>query len=446
MAAGIPRTSGFVADPVCTATGHFLEVEEDLTWPDRLAVLRWRRTYSSRFVAGRAVRPGLGVVGLGGAAPPGRRHRRLPRPRRPDGRVPRAAAGPGAGPTARVAGVEAVPPHRRRLGAPLGPPLRPARRRVGVRRRRATRDRRRPGVRHGHLRLRGRAAGGAHPRRRPPARPRLGHGRPARARIVAVWSSCGRVARYRYDDAGDLVGTERVLGDRLYVLDDGGRILEVWDADGVRLCRNTYDDEGRVVAQVSPFGRETTFAYHPGRRTMVADTTRGPCQHLRARRGRPARRPGRRRGPPARPPVRRGGPLPRGHRLRRRHHPPADRGRRPGGHPDRPRRGRRAVGVRRRPPGDRAHRRGRADHRARLRRRRPVPLAAVGPAGLGHAGRGGRRAAALAHRRRRGDRPVRPRRRWQRRGRHQRGRRHHPHRAPRQRRGRLAHPARRRRS
>ena len=41
-----------MADPVCTATGHFLEVEDDFTFPERLDVLRWRRTYSSRFVAG----------------------------------------------------------------------------------------------------------------------------------------------------------------------------------------------------------------------------------------------------------------------------------------------------------------------------------------------------------------------------------------------------------
>jgi hypothetical protein len=52
VAAGIPQTSGFVADPVCTATGHFLEAEDDFTWPARLAILRWTRTYSSRFVAG----------------------------------------------------------------------------------------------------------------------------------------------------------------------------------------------------------------------------------------------------------------------------------------------------------------------------------------------------------------------------------------------------------
>ena len=100
-------------------------------------------------------------------------------------------------------------------------------------------------------------------------RPRLG-----RRPITLVRSSCGRVARYHYDDTGDLVRSERVprpalRGRRV------GRIVEVWDADGVRLCRNTFDDEGRVLVQVSPFGRETTFAYHPGNRTVVSDTGGG---------------------------------------------------------------------------------------------------------------------------------------------------------------------------
>ena len=105
------------------------------------------------------------------------------------------------------------------------------------------------------------------------------------ARVVEVRGSCGRTARYRYDDRGDLVGTERILGDRRYEVDEGGRIVEVWDADGVRLCRNTYDDEGRVLAQVSPFGRETLFRYHVGNRTVVSDTEDGPVniyEHDRA--------------------------------------------------------------------------------------------------------------------------------------------------------------------
>jgi hypothetical protein len=47
----VPNNSGFVNDPICTATGHFLQVEEDFVWPERLGVLRWRRMYSSRFIA-----------------------------------------------------------------------------------------------------------------------------------------------------------------------------------------------------------------------------------------------------------------------------------------------------------------------------------------------------------------------------------------------------------
>ncbi len=38
------------------------------------------------------------------------------------------------------------------------------------------------------------------------------------------------------------------------------RIVEVWDADRVRLCRNTFDDEGRVLTQVSSFGTPASSA------------------------------------------------------------------------------------------------------------------------------------------------------------------------------------------
>ena len=48
---GAVMYSGWTDDPVSTGTGHFLEREEDLAMPDALAVLRWTRTYSSRFVA-----------------------------------------------------------------------------------------------------------------------------------------------------------------------------------------------------------------------------------------------------------------------------------------------------------------------------------------------------------------------------------------------------------
>jgi RHS repeat-associated protein len=284
VAAGTPPTSGFVADPVCTATGHFLEVEEDFTWPERLAVLRWRRTYSSRFVAGGPFGRGWaswatcalvegqdGAVGYAG----------------PDGQmavfVPSLAADDPPGSFARVSGVQA----RLQRDAVSGWALRWDR---------ASAER-------GGQVWRFDAAGLIR-EVTDPARGTVSFaydggllttvahegGRALTlewdgARVVEVRGSCGRAARYRYDDRGDLVGTERVVGDSRYEVDADGRIVEVWDADGVRLCRNTYDDEGRVLAQVSPFGREVRFRYHLGNRTVVSDTEDGPVniyEHDRA--------------------------------------------------------------------------------------------------------------------------------------------------------------------
>ncbi|MBO0731445.1 MAG: hypothetical protein J2P57_19465, partial [Acidimicrobiaceae bacterium] len=47
---GATMYSGWSDDPVSTGAGHFLEVEDDLAMPAALRVLRWTRTYSSRFV------------------------------------------------------------------------------------------------------------------------------------------------------------------------------------------------------------------------------------------------------------------------------------------------------------------------------------------------------------------------------------------------------------
>lgn len=280
VAAGTPHTSGFVADPVCTATGHFLEVEDDFTWPDRLDVLRWRRTYSSRFVAAGPF--GRGWASWASVALIVDRDDQSVGYQGLDGQmavfVPSLAVDEPGG-YGRVPGVQAT------LARILADP---------------------PGVAGGwHLRW---DQTSSHPGEvwtfdaaglvRTVTAPAAGTvnfgytgglltsvthegGRRLEldwdgARVTAVRSSCGRVARYVYDDTGDLVRSERVLGARRYETDDAGRVVEVWDADGVRLCRNTYDDEGRVLAQVSPFGRETVFTYHPGNRTVVSDTDDGP--------------------------------------------------------------------------------------------------------------------------------------------------------------------------
>lgn len=271
VAAGTPATSGFVADPVCTATGHFVEVEDDFTWPDRLEVLRWRRTYSSRFVAGGPF--GRGWASWASVALVADRSDGTVGYHGPDGQM--AVFTPAAGGVGyrRVPGVGADLVTAEGGGWLLSWDVASARRGEEWRFDAGGRLASVRGPASGTVTF-GYAAG---------LLVSLVHEGGRRLdlewegpRIVAVRGSCGRVARYRYDDEGDLVAVERVLGDRRYVTDDAGLVVEVWDADGVRLCRNVYDGEGRVLSQVSPFGRETRFAYQPGRRTVVSDTTDGP--------------------------------------------------------------------------------------------------------------------------------------------------------------------------
>ena len=83
-------------------------------------------------------------------------------------------------------------------------------------------------------------------------------------RITAAVGLDGRRVEYAYAD-GVLV----TAGDRRYEVDDQGRVVAVTDADGVVEAANTYDSAGRVVEQVSRFGRRTRFAYLPGRVTVT---------------------------------------------------------------------------------------------------------------------------------------------------------------------------------
>ncbi|MDO5083338.1 MAG: polymorphic toxin-type HINT domain-containing protein [Arachnia propionica] len=90
-------------------------------------------------------------------------------------------------------------------------------------------------------------------------------------RVVAVVASDGRAVDYHYDDAGRLVEVDAPGRRRRYRWDDASRIVEVIDADGVVEVVNTFDEHGRVVAQLSPHGRRTRFAYFAGGITQTSD-------------------------------------------------------------------------------------------------------------------------------------------------------------------------------
>lgn len=88
--------------------------------------------------------------------------------------------------------------------------------------------------------------------------------------IRAVSSDDGRRVEYLYED-GRLVAASGPAGTRRYEWGEQGLITAVIDADGVVEARNTYDSDGRVATQLSPFGRLTRFAYLPGRVSAVSD-------------------------------------------------------------------------------------------------------------------------------------------------------------------------------
>ncbi|XTR53030.1 DUF6531 domain-containing protein [Pseudarthrobacter sp. So.54] len=89
--------------------------------------------------------------------------------------------------------------------------------------------------------------------------------------VAVVRASDGRRVEYGYDDAGRLTGVATELGARAYRWNEQGLIEAVVSSAGVVEAENTYDEHGRVVLQVTQHGRRTRFAYLPGRVTVVSD-------------------------------------------------------------------------------------------------------------------------------------------------------------------------------
>lgn len=110
---------------------------------------------------------------------------------------------------------------------------------------------------------------------------------PRHGSAVAVETSDGRTSSYRYDERGHLVAVARDRGGATYEVDEAGFLLAVVDADGVVVCRNTYDDEGRVLRQVEHHGRETSYEYRAdGVATVTASDGAPPNVMVHDRRGR----------------------------------------------------------------------------------------------------------------------------------------------------------------
>lgn len=83
-----------------------------------------------------------------------------------------------------------------------------------------------------------------------------------RARIVEVRDHTGRAVSFAYDEYDNLVAATDACGNTiLYSYDDKDQMTEITGPDGVRFLRNVYDEKFRVIEQYDALGRKTTFQY-----------------------------------------------------------------------------------------------------------------------------------------------------------------------------------------
>lgn len=260
---GSQPTTGYANDPVNTATGNFLEVETDLTFPGAAAQLSLGRCYNSFDRADHAFGPGWSSICDAGLVvdPEG-----LARLTLPDGRqvlFPRLGAG-----WDRAVGENLwllADPESGELVASGNDGswwrLSPA----GVLQAFGSG----PVESRAFIEVGRDDAGRAV--RLTQARGQWIQLEWADEHVVAAQTADGRTVTYGYDSTGRLVAVTGPASTRSYGWNDDGLVVSVTDADGVVEAENVFDDQGRVVSQRSPFGRVTRFAYLPGRVTVVSD-------------------------------------------------------------------------------------------------------------------------------------------------------------------------------
>src|SRR5690625_1087948 len=106
-------------------------------------------------------------------------------------------------------------------------------------------------------------------------------------RVACIHGSDGRRVEYIYDEHRRIVSVNTAVGTRTYRWNDAGLIDQVVSETGVVEYENTYDEHGRVIRQLTPYGRSVRFAYLPGRVTSVStDDGSGANTWIADRKGR----------------------------------------------------------------------------------------------------------------------------------------------------------------
>lgn len=80
--------------------------------------------------------------------------------------------------------------------------------------------------------------------------------------------------------SGLLTGVTTGIGTRTYTHTERGLIHRVINSRGDLEVTNTYDDSGRVIGQISEYGRDISYTYTPSLTTIIADTGTGENENL----------------------------------------------------------------------------------------------------------------------------------------------------------------------
>ena len=81
--------------------------------------------------------------------------------------------------------------------------------------------------------------------------------------------------RYIYNSAGVLCEVQRPDGTRRYEQTEGNLIHRVWNETGYCEVENSYDADGRIVAQKTEHGRNISYRYEHGLMTLIEDSGTG---------------------------------------------------------------------------------------------------------------------------------------------------------------------------
>lgn len=81
--------------------------------------------------------------------------------------------------------------------------------------------------------------------------------------------------RYIYNSAGVLCEVQRPDGTRRYEQTEGNLIHRVWNETGYCEVENSYDADGRIVAQKTEHGRNISYRYEHGLMTVIEDSGTG---------------------------------------------------------------------------------------------------------------------------------------------------------------------------